>query len=269
MARLRTIKPGFFTDDQLAEVPALGRLLFAGLWCLSDRAGRLEDRPKRIKAEVLPYDSANVDRLLQDLHDRGFIRRYEIGGQRFIQVLNFSKHQNPHVKEPESTIPAPDEYCADTVQEQFSPGSPTIGLQSYEQSYEQSLEQERESGASTRPSPPSFSEDEQRVIDRVTLALREYDFKLAPGHWRKVLDCHPGVDLEDEAFKQADWLRRNRVKTCSAARYTNWLAKAKANRKAREPDEGDGECECEQIREDLRINQNSPRICPVHGWVAA
>ncbi len=115
MSRMRTIKPGFFTDDELAEVPVLGRLLFAGLWCLADREGRLEDRPRRIKAEVLPFDSCNIDRLLGQLADRGFIQRYEIDGHRFIQITNFTKHQNPHVKEPASTIPAPDEHGAGPV----------------------------------------------------------------------------------------------------------------------------------------------------------
>jgi hypothetical protein len=115
MPRLRTLKPGFFTNDQLAELPAVGRLLFAGLWCVADREGRLYDRPKRIKAEVLPFDSCNVDRLLEQLAERGFIQRYEISGERCIQIVNFKKHQNPHVKEQASTIPSPAEHSASTV----------------------------------------------------------------------------------------------------------------------------------------------------------
>lgn len=116
MARARNLKPSFFTDDVLAEINPLGRLLFQGLWCVADRAGRLEDRPKKIKAEILPYDACNVDKLLDELHKARFIVRYERDGQRFIQVRSFSKHQNPHVKEPASTIPAPDEHGSRTVQ---------------------------------------------------------------------------------------------------------------------------------------------------------
>lgn len=109
MARSRNIKPGFFLNDKLAEVEPLGRLLFAGLWCLADREGRLKDRPKRIKAEVLPYDSCDIDKLLNDLWRHGFIIRYEVDGDRFIQVVNFLKHQNPHHKEAKSEIPPPPE----------------------------------------------------------------------------------------------------------------------------------------------------------------
>lgn len=117
MARARNIKPSFFTNDTLAEIDPLGRLLFAGMWTIADREGRLEDRPKRIKAEVLPYDDCDVDGLLNDLQKHGFILRYEADGQCYIQILAFTKHQNPHVKESASTIPAPDKHSASTVQD--------------------------------------------------------------------------------------------------------------------------------------------------------
>lgn len=116
MARARNIKPGFFSNDALAEVDPLGRLLFIGLWTIADREGRLEDRPRKIRAEVMPYDDCDADRLLDDLAQHGFVVRYEVGGQRFIQVVNFGKHQNPHQKEAASTIPAPYGYEASTVQ---------------------------------------------------------------------------------------------------------------------------------------------------------
>lgn len=115
MARARNIKPGFFSNDALAEVEPLGRLLFVGLWTIADREGRLEDRPRKIKAEVLPYDECDADRLLDALAQQGFVVRYEVNGQRFIQVVNFGKHQNPHQKEAASTIPAPGEYEASIV----------------------------------------------------------------------------------------------------------------------------------------------------------
>lgn len=107
MARARNIKPGFFANENLAECDPLARLLFAGLWCLADREGRLEDRPKRIRAELLPYDTCDADELLNQLQAKGFILRYSHGEGRFIQVLKFGSHQNPHIKEAKSSIPAP------------------------------------------------------------------------------------------------------------------------------------------------------------------
>lgn len=105
MARSRNIKPGFFTNDGLAELPFEVRLLFIGLWTLADREGRLEDRPKRIRMEIFPGDNVDVDESLCMLEKAGFIVRYVVDGARYIEVVNFSKHQNPHPREAGSTIP--------------------------------------------------------------------------------------------------------------------------------------------------------------------
>ena len=116
MARARNIKPGFFSNDVLAECEPLARLLFAGLWTIADREGRLEDRPKRIKAELLPYDDCNIDALLDALHSKGFILRYSVENQQLIQILAFTKHQNPHKNEVHSTLPRPEQHSTSTVQ---------------------------------------------------------------------------------------------------------------------------------------------------------
>lgn len=105
MARARNIKPGFFLNDLLAEIEPLGRLLFAGLWTIADREGRLEDRPKKIKAAVLPYDDCDIDHLLDELEKRDFIVRYEVNKEKYIQITKWEKHQNPHYKEVKSEIP--------------------------------------------------------------------------------------------------------------------------------------------------------------------
>lgn len=112
--RSRNIKPGFFTNEDLAKVPPLGRILFAGLWCLADRRGRLEYRPDRIKAEVLPYDKAKVVDLLHSLEKFQFVEFYRVDDKPYIQIINFEYHQHPHVHEQESTIQAPDKHRTNT-----------------------------------------------------------------------------------------------------------------------------------------------------------
>ena len=129
MARLRTLKPDFFTNESLAEIDPLGRLLFAGLWTIADREGRLEDRPARIKALILPYDDCDADELLTELNtprngELGFIERYSVEGKRYIQVTTFTKHQTPHMREKDSTIPTPDMKDASTV---LAPDKPRTG----------------------------------------------------------------------------------------------------------------------------------------------
>jgi hypothetical protein len=91
--RKRRVKPEFYTNEQLASCSFAARFLFLGLGMLTDREDRLEDRPKRIKGELLPYDDLDVGALLDELSSHGFIVRHEAGGKRFIQIAAFSGHQ--------------------------------------------------------------------------------------------------------------------------------------------------------------------------------
>lgn len=113
MPRIRSLKPEFFEDEDLAELHFWIRILYQGLWTLADREGRLEDRPIRIKAKIFPYDSVKVEDGLVALsgpkkhspNHPPFIIRYEVNGEKYIQVLNFNQHQSPHSTEKESVIP--------------------------------------------------------------------------------------------------------------------------------------------------------------------
>jgi len=116
VSRARNIKPGFFKNELLVELPFEFRLLFIGLWTMADREGRLEDRPTKIRMELFPADAVDVNAGLQSLADAGFIQRYETEGKRLIQVTEFAKHQNPHMKEAKSILPAPCKPGASTVQ---------------------------------------------------------------------------------------------------------------------------------------------------------
>lgn len=110
MSRIRTIKPEFFLDDELAELSPITRLLFIGLWTIADCAGCLHDRPKRIKAQVLPFDNCDPENMLQDLHNAKFILRYRVSGEAYIKVVNFNKHQRLSGLEAQSMsqIPQPE-----------------------------------------------------------------------------------------------------------------------------------------------------------------
>ena len=106
MARARNIKPGFFKNELLGEISPASRIFFVGLWCLADREGRFEDRPRRLWGEVMPYDPYEGDAAMDQLEARGFVIRYEVDGVRYGQIVNFLKHQAPHHKERPSVIPA-------------------------------------------------------------------------------------------------------------------------------------------------------------------
>lgn len=129
MARIRSVKPEFFSNEDLAELSAHTRLLFIGLWTLADRRGILEDRPKRIKASLFPYESVPVEKLLTELESRRFIHRYHVGEIRAILIPTFGKHQNPHVNEKSNDIPEPDQHYTSTVQEPEQHESETVQVE--------------------------------------------------------------------------------------------------------------------------------------------
>lgn len=114
MARIRALKPEFFKDEDLATLSYEARLLYMGLWCFADREGRLEYRPKYLKAEIFPYDNINIEKFLnvlsvpniEDRPDKVFIRIYTVNERKYIDIPEFSKHQSPHHTEKESVLPA-------------------------------------------------------------------------------------------------------------------------------------------------------------------
>lgn len=132
--RARNLKPSIFKNELLAVADPLYTVIFEGLWCCADREGRMEDRPARIHFDINPGRAfETTERSLSWLHENAFIARYQVGTARYIQVLTFKEHQNPHQKEPASKIPeyqsctgqAPDKHEAGAVvapvQQQSSP----------------------------------------------------------------------------------------------------------------------------------------------------
>lgn len=105
MSRTRLIKPALFENELLGQMEGDMVLTFIGLWCVADREGRLEDRPLRLKAKLFPYRQVSIENALSQLTEGGFLIRYQVNDEAFIEIVNFLKHQHPHHKEQASDIP--------------------------------------------------------------------------------------------------------------------------------------------------------------------
>jgi hypothetical protein len=108
MARSRNIKPAFFLNEELSELAPLVRLAFIAMWTVADFKGCLELKPKRLKLQTLPYDDCDIEDVCESLNNSGLIRIYSAQGQRYIKIVNFEKHQNPHKNEREAGSEIPD-----------------------------------------------------------------------------------------------------------------------------------------------------------------
>lgn len=95
MARIRTIKPEFWTDSLMVQLPHMTRLLFIALWSLADDHGAISDEPDRIAMQVMPReDPLTVDGHLQLLIacDR-LETRFGEDGSSYLAIANWSEHQ--------------------------------------------------------------------------------------------------------------------------------------------------------------------------------
>jgi hypothetical protein len=106
MARIRTIKPEFFTSEDIVSMTPLARLFYVALWCEADREGRLSWKPKTLKMRYLPGDECDIDALSAELVKAGMIAIYEVDGKQYAEIPSFKNHQVINNRESESTIPA-------------------------------------------------------------------------------------------------------------------------------------------------------------------
>jgi len=109
MARIRTIKPDFFTDEKLSQVSRDARLLFIGLLVHADDMGRQQYSPVRLKNQIFPADQITeeaVERWIDELAEYELIRVYKNYShtQRYIWIPGFLRHQSIN-KRGHSTLP--------------------------------------------------------------------------------------------------------------------------------------------------------------------
>ena len=92
MARIRTIKPEFWTSEQVMECSPTARLLFIGLWNFCDDGGNHSANARRLKAEVFPGDDitiAEINKLMDELIDHDLVVRYMVNGNVYWHVTGW------------------------------------------------------------------------------------------------------------------------------------------------------------------------------------
>lgn len=106
MARIRTIKPEFFTSEDIVSLSPLARLLYQATWCEADKEGRLVWKPRTFKLRYFPGDNCDIEAMCQELVDSGLVVLY---GDGLAYIPTFSKHQHINPRESASTLPDPDQ----------------------------------------------------------------------------------------------------------------------------------------------------------------
>lgn len=106
MARIRSIKPDFWTDEKIVELSFEARLLFIGSWNFADDSGNLQRSAKKMKMQIFPADAIDCEPLIQSLIDHGLFIEYSVNGEEFIHIKAFKDHQVVN-RPSKSSIPQP------------------------------------------------------------------------------------------------------------------------------------------------------------------
>ena len=177
MARIRSIKPEFFTSLTVAALPLSARLTFIGLWTYVDDNGVGPADPRLIRAAVWPLEDApdilqRTREDLQSLQEARLITLYEASGRPLVCISGWEEHQKvSHPRKPR--FPTPNEL----------PRSPDLGSSDSPEDYRSAPEDRQRAPEDDAPEQGAGSREQGKGIE----AISEAD---APG------ESAPRADIE-------------------------------------------------------------------------
>lgn len=176
MARIRTVKPEFYTSEQVTDCSPVARLLFMGMWTFSDDNGIHPASIKRLKMEVFPSDDftrQQIADMVSELITVGLVIEYTSHGETFWKITGWH-HQK--IDQPTFKYPLPDGSLPPNVRR-------TKFAESDSPNQDQRTLDER--------SPPEGKGEEGKGMERA-------DFVLSPdGEQGQKVARHPANHLSD------------------------------------------------------------------------
>jgi hypothetical protein len=254
MARIRSIKPDFWSDEKLTECSMAARLFFIGTWNFADDSGNLVYSTKKLKMQIFPGEEIDCQPLIDELLAKGVMQEYEVAGKAYLHISGFRDHQviNKPSKSAIPTPPAaaptplkPDESGADPkeldaptapVQDDSTtatvePGTPPVTLQEDSGSTPVVLPDGREGkGENLKPNPPippKGGEPKERK-KREARPLQDFLDECKDQHISPIADDDPVVDYAAGAgipneFLDLQWREfKARYRAPDSKKYKRW-----------------------------------------------
>lgn len=110
MARIRSVFPGQWTDEDFVQMSFAARLLVIGLRNEADDNGVFEWKPIMLKMQLFPADAVNIADLLAEAQAHNQIKVVDASGKQYGLIRNFRRWQRP--EKPRGRHPLPDEHRA-------------------------------------------------------------------------------------------------------------------------------------------------------------
>lgn len=210
MARIRTIKPEFFTSSDIVGLTPLSRLFYVSLWCEADREGRLKWDERTLKMRYLPADDCDVSEIAGELVDSGLVVIYEVEGKLYAEIPTFKQHQVINNRESESVLPSRVKDASARVKAEGKEGREGKGKEGKEISI---VEQQADATKSKRNCkiPADFDLTDDRINSAVTYWKTKNRPDLDPaGEFQKFIN-----HFTANGKRMADW------DACWRTWYTN------------------------------------------------
>lgn len=209
MARIRTVKPEFWTDSTIVQLTPYARLLYIGMWNFADDYGCIDDDPLQLKLQILPADDVDPETLITELLESGRVTRCANDeGQTFLRIRTWDRHQKVDSRA-KPRFGDPDNWTPRQTPPNPAESRPEIGQ-----------EGKGREGKGEEGKPPAGA---TRAPTRAT-PLPD-DWQPNPAHQQ--LAAELGVDCQDQADRMRDWAKaKGETGKDWDARFRNWLRKA-------------------------------------------
>lgn len=161
MSRIRSIKPEFWSSEQVMECSLTARLMFIGLWNFCDDAGRHPLAPKQIKALIFPGDDVTADdirRMIGELSANGLLAVYSVDDKEYFQITGW-QHQKIDRPQP-ARYPGPNDDHSSNARDGADDDSDGKGVEQTSKPSAQQQEAARE----------KFDELEAKLFDAAGIA---------------------------------------------------------------------------------------------------
>ena len=205
MARIRSIKPEFFTSETIAALPLSARLTFIGLWTYVDDNGVGIDNELLVTAAIWPLERDNLETLARTREDLAtlsrecLVSRYQDSRKSYLYVTSWDEHQKvDHPRKPR--YPRPSDLAL-TCAPASENGSVDQALATDSRQTRESVAPEqgsgsRDQGSGNPPNPPGGGK-------RVGRQSYDYDSDPVFGHFWSVFPKKKGKPAAYAAWQKA------------------------------------------------------------------
>lgn len=190
MARIRTVKPEFWTSEQVVDCHRDTRLLFVGMWNFCDDSGVHPANCKRLKMEVFPGDedinSSNIRRMVDELIANDLVSEFSVNEKSY-WIVHGWKHQK--IDQPTFRFPTPNGSIPSTPPRRKKEDSANVRPANGEHSVREGMVKEGKGkdvdgdiGAASASGDPDYEQDQTKFCNAVINIFQK--------HWNTRPPCN-------------------------------------------------------------------------------